>query len=200
MVDDRQIRRIRKAVTPLYVQIVENCDQIIAGVYPPEQQLPSETSLTRNFGVSRVTVRQALAELESTGFYPQASRKGYVRLSGTHVRQQFSSGAQTIVEALPVVGTDFRRLRTCERNVQIGDVLVVCRSDARVRQQFGSHGKLAMQDQPLLAMEDLCEIDACLADDSSRREHHRHRGNCLQPGAFEEGAHAIRVDRVPCQY
>jgi GntR family transcriptional regulator len=105
MVDDQQLRRTRSVgSTPLYSQIVERLRyQIVSGVYPPETQLPSEATLTRDFSVSRVTVRQALAELEKTGFiYRQQGRGTFV--SGTHVRQQFSSGAQTIVEALRLQG------------------------------------------------------------------------------------------------
>lgn len=106
MVEGHQMRRDRRSRTPLYAQIVEKLRyQIISGVYPPETQLPSETTLTKDFGVSRITVRQALAELEDTGFiYKHQGRGTFV--SGTHVRQQLSSGAQTIVEALRQQGIE----------------------------------------------------------------------------------------------
>jgi GntR family transcriptional regulator len=85
---------------PLYVQITERIRyQIVSGVYPPESQLPSEAALTKEFGASRVTVRQALAQLEDTGFIYKKQGLGTF-VSGARVMQQLSRGAQTIVEAL----------------------------------------------------------------------------------------------------
>jgi GntR family transcriptional regulator len=43
-------------------------DRILSGVYPPGESLPSEDALSRMFQVSRVTLRAALANLESAGF------------------------------------------------------------------------------------------------------------------------------------
>jgi GntR family transcriptional regulator len=85
---------------PLYVQITERIRyQIVSGVYPPESQLPSEAALTKGFGASRVTVRQALAQLEETGFVYKKQGLGTF-VSGARVMQQLSRGAQTVVEAL----------------------------------------------------------------------------------------------------
>jgi GntR family transcriptional regulator len=90
----------RSSSAPLYVQIVERLgEQIAKGAYLPGSPLPSESSLTKQFGVSRVTVRQALAELESRGLiFRQQGRGTFV--AEPHVRQQMSRQAQTIVEAL----------------------------------------------------------------------------------------------------
>lgn len=50
---------------PLYSQIRDRLRrQIAAGTYQPLQRLPSESELMRLCGVSRITVRQALGELE----------------------------------------------------------------------------------------------------------------------------------------
>jgi GntR family transcriptional regulator len=43
-------------------------DRILSGVYPSGESLPSEDALSRMFQVSRVTLRAALANLESSGF------------------------------------------------------------------------------------------------------------------------------------
>src|SRR4051812_47213485 len=43
-------------------------DRIGCGVYPAGEGLPSEDALSRMFQVSRVTLRAALANLESAGF------------------------------------------------------------------------------------------------------------------------------------
>ncbi len=49
---------------PLYYQLVEDIrDRIRAGEYRPGQQLPSERELSEQYGISRMTVRQALQYL-----------------------------------------------------------------------------------------------------------------------------------------
>lgn len=85
---------------PLYLQIVESLrEKIGSGEYAPGTLLPSEIALTKIFAVSRVTVRQALAELEERGLiYRQQGRGTFV--SEPSIRQQINHEAQTIVEAL----------------------------------------------------------------------------------------------------
>lgn len=49
---------------PLYYQLVEDIrDRIRAGEYKPGQQLPGERELSEQYGISRMTVRQALQYL-----------------------------------------------------------------------------------------------------------------------------------------
>ena len=51
-------------VVPLYYQVQHTISQrITRGEYPPGTQLPSESELSRELGVSRVTVREALRVL-----------------------------------------------------------------------------------------------------------------------------------------
>jgi GntR family transcriptional regulator len=65
------------SVIPLYKQIVHALrDQITAGVYSPGDKLPSEAELMETFGVSRITVRSALKELEEAGLLVRARGKG----------------------------------------------------------------------------------------------------------------------------
>lgn len=53
---------------PLYYQLKTHIlESISAGEYAPGQMLPSERELQERFGVSRATVRQALAELVNEG-------------------------------------------------------------------------------------------------------------------------------------
>jgi GntR family transcriptional regulator len=50
---------------PLYSRIRENLrGKILRGVYQPHDRMPSESELMTEYGVSRITVRQALGELE----------------------------------------------------------------------------------------------------------------------------------------
>jgi GntR family transcriptional regulator len=58
----------RKLPIPLYYQIVEYLrDRITAGELLPGEQLPPERELSKQFGVSRMTARQAIAYLVNDG-------------------------------------------------------------------------------------------------------------------------------------
>lgn len=53
---------------PLYYQLAETLqEKIRSGELPPGQQLPSERELSAQYGISRMTVRQALAYLTRNG-------------------------------------------------------------------------------------------------------------------------------------
>lgn len=63
--------------TPLYTQIREILRQrILEGTYQPHQQMPSESELIKAFGVSRITVRQALGDLQRAGLVFKIHGKG----------------------------------------------------------------------------------------------------------------------------
>jgi DNA-binding GntR family transcriptional regulator len=56
------------ADTPAYRRIADTIAAgIRAGTYPPGAMLPSEAALAEEYGVTRPTVRQGLAELRATG-------------------------------------------------------------------------------------------------------------------------------------
>lgn len=62
---------------PLYGRIRDELRaQIVAGIYPPHARLPSESELIAQYGVSRITVRHALAELEKEGVLFKLAGKG----------------------------------------------------------------------------------------------------------------------------
>ena len=63
--------------TPLYQQLKERLRAEIArGAYTPGDQLPAEPELIRLYGVSRITVRQALSGLEVEGLIVRRHGKG----------------------------------------------------------------------------------------------------------------------------
>lgn len=65
------------SVIPLYKQIVHALrDEIAAGTYRAGDKLPTETELMEAFGVSRITVRSAIKELEEAGMVVRARGKG----------------------------------------------------------------------------------------------------------------------------
>ena len=68
---------IHHSPQPLYVQIKEALKQrILDGIYAPFERLPSESELMQAFGVSRITVRQALRDLHAEGLVFSAQGKG----------------------------------------------------------------------------------------------------------------------------
>lgn len=67
----------RASQKPLYNQIREYLlDRIVDGTYPPHSQIPSESELGEQFNVSRITVRQALTQLQQEGLIFKVHGKG----------------------------------------------------------------------------------------------------------------------------
>jgi GntR family transcriptional regulator len=64
-------------VAPLYYQVQHTIAQRInRGEYPPGSQLPSESELSRELGVSRVTLREALRVLAEENLLVKAQGRG----------------------------------------------------------------------------------------------------------------------------
>ena len=63
--------------TPLYAQIREILrSRVLDGSYQPHQQMPSESEMMAAFNVSRITVRQALGDLQNEGLIFRIHGKG----------------------------------------------------------------------------------------------------------------------------
>ncbi len=68
---------IAPSPVPLYVQIKDRLrERILDGTYGDHQRLPSESELGALFGVSRITVRQALSDLQREGVIFKIAGKG----------------------------------------------------------------------------------------------------------------------------
>lgn len=77
----RPIRAKRRATlvspVPLYGQIKDLLrEKILDGSYPPHSKLPSESELMAQFDVSRITVRQAIRDLQKEGLIFTLQGKG----------------------------------------------------------------------------------------------------------------------------
>jgi len=74
----RSCRRIdRDSPVPYYHQVKDSLrDSILNSTWPPGTALPSEADICEVFGVSRITVRQALAELELEGLVRRERGRG----------------------------------------------------------------------------------------------------------------------------
>lgn len=74
----KSCRRIdRDSPVPYYHQLKDSLrDNILGRTWPPGTVLPSEADICEGFGVSRITVRQALAELELEGLVRRERGRG----------------------------------------------------------------------------------------------------------------------------
>lgn len=88
---------------PLYAQLKEHLrSRILDGTYPPHSRMESESELGSHFGVSRITVRQALGDLQKEGLIFKIHGKGTF-VSKPKAFQNVSS-LQGLAEALSASG------------------------------------------------------------------------------------------------
>jgi len=73
----KHFRTVELSPIPLYTQVKENLrERILDGSYPAHAKLPAESELSTIFGVSRITVRQALSDLQKEGLIFKIPGKG----------------------------------------------------------------------------------------------------------------------------
>ena len=129
---------------------------IVSGAYPPGTALPAEKELAQQLGVTRLTVREAVAMLEASGFATR--RHG----SGTYVTD-FSSRATlaTLLDMLgagrPLRGEEARALMAFRR-VVIGGFAEVLASNTTPQDIAALRGLLA-QSHATTQLEALAELD-----------------------------------------
>ncbi|PUA19007.1 GntR family transcriptional regulator [Glaciimonas sp. PCH181] len=71
------LQAVEPSPVPLYVQVKDMLrERIFDGTYGPHAQLPSESEMGAIFGVSRITVRQALSDLQREGMIFKIPGKG----------------------------------------------------------------------------------------------------------------------------
>lgn len=118
-------RPVRGAgAAPIYMQVAETLSEEIKSLHGTYSALPSEGDLSREFGVSRVTIRNALKQLEARGAIYSEQGRGYFtttsRLRGLSGFHSFTS--------------EVRRLGSVP-----GSVLLDFQSDARLPEAFRNH-------------------------------------------------------------
>jgi GntR family transcriptional regulator len=68
---------LRHMTLPRHAQIRETVRRrILDGTYPPHSLMPSESQMIAAFGVSRITIRQALGDLQKEGLIFKVAGKG----------------------------------------------------------------------------------------------------------------------------
>jgi GntR family transcriptional regulator len=96
--------RFADSSIPLYYQLATLIrEKIITGEFAPRDQLPSESEMVGDFGVSRMTVRQAMANLEEEGL----------------IRRERGRGT-FVTERPPVLGGDLELDRSIDDLISMG--------------------------------------------------------------------------------
>ncbi|MGB4269423.1 MAG: GntR family transcriptional regulator, partial [Spirochaetota bacterium] len=74
------INKIEKAPDIPSMVVSQIIELISSGVLKPGDRLPSELEMTRRFGISRISLREAMKLLEAKGYIESQGRKGkYVK-------------------------------------------------------------------------------------------------------------------------
>lgn len=111
----------RKAGTALWLQVEQALTQeILTGVLPEGARLPTEPALMARFGVSRFTIRQAIASLERRGLVHAAQGRGTfvqtpvltypisarTRFSRNLIEQGFDPGGEVLSQRVVPAGPE----------------------------------------------------------------------------------------------
>ncbi len=137
-------RPIRSPGTPaIYMQVAEILSEKVKSLQGEYSALPSEGDLSREFGVSRVTIRQALKQLEARGAIYSEQGRGYFT---TTSRMQGLSGFHSFT-------SEVQRLGGIAASVLIG-----FSTDASLPDAFRKHFKLA-ETEAFIALRRIRSID-----------------------------------------
>lgn len=126
--DGEQERRV-----PLHEQVSTALRQrILSGDFGPHQQLPSEASLMREFGVSRVTIRQALRHLGDEGLvYSRQGRGTFVSAPRASYNLSALLGFHETMQGRPFVATS--------RVLEVGEIVAPKEAAAALKLKRGEH-------------------------------------------------------------
>lgn len=125
------------AAVPLYYQLASILrDHIVSGKYQPGDRLSTEEKLARDYDVSRITIRQALGDLEKEGFIRREAGRGTFvadrrtfsntfRLEGS-LGDLISMGLSTTVKVLTLATIKASASEADFLRVNLGDPLVRC--------------------------------------------------------------------------
>ncbi|MCC5794286.1 MAG: GntR family transcriptional regulator [Chromatiales bacterium] len=132
----RRLGSAQRTVTPLYHQMyLALRDKIRGGIYPPDRPLPGEHQLAQDFGVSRVTVRRTLENLEIDGLVVRRRGVGTFPVAApVEHRDRYNIGGLVAAGRVPP-GTD-----TDHETLAAG----LCRAPRRVLGFFPSTGDLQL--------------------------------------------------------
>jgi len=147
----------RRRPEPLWHQVEQSIRAAIErGTWAPLARIPGEDQLTAMLGVSRITVRHALANLESAGVLRREHGRGtFVRaarlVASTRALTSFSEEMTTLGLDVSTRVLDVRRMPATER---IAEALEIAEGTTVVRMRrlrFGSRQPIGIQTAHLRA-------------------------------------------------
>ncbi len=102
---------------PLYLQVSESIRKaIVDGQLHAGQELPSEGQLCETYGVSRITIRQAIAELLSDGVVTRARPRGPLLVNRPRILREVTQASGPFVDSI-LVGNVKRRTELLSASV-----------------------------------------------------------------------------------
>ena len=128
----------------MYVQVAEILDAEVKSRGGAPLALPSEGELSREFGVSRVTIRQALKQLEARGVIYSEHGRGYF---GTTSRMRGLSGFHSFTSEVRKLGRE------------PGSRLVAFETVERVPEDFRRHVQSGRDEGPYFYLRRVRTID-----------------------------------------
>ena len=115
-----------KGAIPLYIQIKKILkDKILSNEYAPGEAIPSEAQLQEIFGVSRITARQAIAQLENEGLVERARGKGTRVIFQNKIEEELigiKSFTNEMLERGMQPGTSFAHIEMVEAGHKVAEV------------------------------------------------------------------------------
>lgn len=107
--------------TPLPLRVYRELRaEFTAGAHPPGSKLPSEAELASSFGVSRVTVREALRMLQRDGLVAARHGRGHFVLDRAPIREPITE-LRGVTELLASLGYEVETQVLDVRHVSAGD-------------------------------------------------------------------------------
>lgn len=135
----KEAPRFANSGVPLYYQLETLLrEQIASGTYRPGDQLPPESDLARRYGVSRMTVRQAMAGLQEAGLIRRRPGRGtFVSEEAVHgggdrvldrsIDDLISMGQATSVKLLELEETEANPREARDLKIGVGEPVIRCR-------------------------------------------------------------------------
>ena len=116
----------RKGAVPLYIQIQRILkEQILQREYAPGEMIPSEAQLQTLFHVSRITARQAIAQLEREGLVERARGKGTKVIFQNKIQEELKgvkSFTQEMIERGITPGTSYAHIEMVCAQEQLSQI------------------------------------------------------------------------------
>src|SRR5437588_1923867 len=123
-------------VAPLYYQVQHTITQRISrGEYPSGSQLPSESELSRELGVSRVTVREALRVLAQENLLVKAQGRGTFVAENANISQPartFTGFLEDLYDQLERVSVKHIEITRTTVTEELRSILAIPEADKEV--------------------------------------------------------------------